>query len=94
MSFPVLVESENGHFVASLLGASDLRVVEPTRDEAVAALKTELQQRIQKGELLSVEVGESANIGVSDLAGKYKDDPTLREICEQAYQLRDAETLQ
>ena len=93
MSFPVLVESENGHFVASLLGASDLRVVEPTRDEAVAALKTELQQRIQKGELLSVEVGESANIGVSDLAGKYKDDPTLREICEQAYQLRDAETL-
>ncbi len=94
MSFPVLVETENGHFVASLLGASDLRVVEPTRDEAVAALKTELQQRIQKGELLSVEVSEPVTIGVSDLAGKYKDDPTLREICEQAYQLRDAENPQ
>ncbi|MBP6824068.1 MAG: hypothetical protein KA368_21150 [Acidobacteria bacterium] len=93
MSFPVLVEAENGYFAASLLGAVNLRVVEPTRDEAVAALKTELQQRIQKGELLSVEVGELATIGVSDLVGKYRDDPTLREICEQAYQLRDAENV-
>lgn len=61
---------------------------EATRAEAIAALRTEIQQRIAQGELLTLEVDA---IGVTDLAGKFKDDPTLREICEQAYQMRDAE---
>ncbi|MEP7340769.1 MAG: hypothetical protein ABI977_23770 [Acidobacteriota bacterium] len=89
MNFPVMVESQNGHFTASLVGAPSLSVVESTRAQAIAALKAEIQQRIEQGELLSLEVGP---IGVSDLAGKFKDDPTLREICEQAYRERDAET--
>lgn len=88
MSFPVLVESKNGHFMASLVGAPNLSVVGSTRALAIAALKTEIQQRVELGELLSLEV---ETIGVSNLAGKYRDDPTLQEICEQAYQMRDAE---
>jgi hypothetical protein len=88
MTFPVLVEAQNGHFTASLVGVPSLSVVESTRSQAIAALKAEIRQRVELGELLSLEID---TIGISDLAGKYSDDPTLREICEQAYQMRDAE---
>ena len=88
MSFPVLVEAQNGHFTATLVGMPTLSVVEATREEALAGLQTIIQQRIERGELLSLEVEP---IGVTDLAGKYADDPTLSDICEEAYRLRDAE---
>jgi predicted RNase H-like HicB family nuclease len=88
MSFPVVVEIQNGYFVASLAGVPNLSVVESTRAQAIAALKEELQRWIERGELLALEV---ETFGVSDLAGLFSDDPTLREICEQAYQTRDAE---
>lgn len=88
MIFPVLIETSNGQFTASLVGAPDVRVVEATRTQAIAELKEELRQRIELGELLTLEVDVA---GVSDLAGKYSDDPTLREICTQAYEMRDAD---
>jgi len=88
MTFPVLVEPRGGQFVASLVGAPNLCVVEPTRDQALAALKAEIQQRITHGELVSLEV---ETVGISSLAGKYSADPTLREICDEAYRGRDAE---
>jgi hypothetical protein len=88
MTFPVLIEANDGQFAASLLGAPNVRVVEPTRSQAIAALKAEIEQRIQLGELLSLEI---ELVGVLSLAGKYSTDPTLREICDSAYQLRDAE---
>jgi hypothetical protein len=91
MIFPVLVEVENGCFAASLPGVADLRVVEPTRDKALASLKAEMRRKIEQGELLFIEFD---TVSVSDLAGKYSDDPTIREICEQAYKLRDAENHQ
>jgi hypothetical protein len=88
MSFTVLVEQSNGQFAAALAGAPNVRVVGPTRDDALAALRHELQQRLARGELVALEV---APLGVSALAGIFADDPTLREICEEAYRLRDAE---
>ena len=88
MAFPILVETSDGQFSASLVGAPDVCVVGPTRAEAIAALQTEIAQRIARGELLSLEVEEG---GISSLAGKFRADPTLREICEDAYKLRDAE---
>ena len=89
MMFPILVEAYNGQFAASLAGVPSLRVVEATRSQAIAALKAEIQQRIEQGELLPLEIDTT---GVSNLAGKYSADPTLREICHQAYQMRDAES--
>ena len=89
MTFTVLLEGRNGHFIASLVGAPNLSVTEPTRAQAIAALKAEIQHRIELGELLELEIDL---IGVSNIAGKYQNDPTLREICEEAYQRRDAET--
>ncbi|MCP5111825.1 MAG: hypothetical protein GY953_13425 [bacterium] len=89
MSFAVLVEALGGQIAASVAGAPNVRVVQPTRSQAIAALRSEIQQRIEVGELLSLEI---ESLGVSSLAGKYSDDPTLDEICDQAYKQRDAES--
>lgn len=88
MTFPVLIESENGKFVASLLGTSDVRVMEKTRSQAIVSLKAKISQRMEKGELLFLELDKP---GISTFAAKYKSDPTLRDICADAYQKRDEE---
>ena len=88
MTFPVIVEACDGQFAASLVGVPNVRVVGPTRSQAIDALKVVLEHRIALGELLSLDIEP---IGISSLAGKYETDPTLRAICDEAYQLRDAE---
>ena len=88
MTFPVVVEACDGQFAASLVGVPNVRVVGPTRSQAIDALKAVLEYRIALGELLSLEIETR---GVSSLAGKYEADPTLRTICDEAYRLRDAE---
>jgi hypothetical protein len=88
MTLPVLLESIDGQFAAMLLGAPNVRVVGATGDQAIASLKAEIQQRVEQVEILLVEIDAAE---LSSLAGKYRDDPTLREICEDAYALRDAE---
>ncbi len=88
MSFPIFVEAVNGQFAASLIGAPNVRVVKPNRAQAIAGLKAEIQQRIALGELMSLEID---SFSVSELAGKYGSDPTLRQISDEAYQLRDTE---
>ncbi len=87
MSFPIFVEAVNGQFAASLIGAPNVRVVKPDRAQAIAGLKAEIQQRVALGELLLLEINA---VSLSDLAGKYGSDPTLRQICNEAYQLRDS----
>ena len=88
MSFTIFVEAVNGQFVASLIGAPNVRVVKPNRAQAIAGLKAEIQQRMALGELLSLEID---SVSLSDLAGKYCSDPTLRQMIDEAYQLRDTE---
>ena len=87
MSFPIWVHQENGHFRASLLGSPDLCVTAPTRETALAQMHTLLQDRYRSGELVMMNVQPD----LMDLAGKYKDDETLTEICEEIYRQRDAE---
>ncbi len=91
MTFPILIEPYDGQFAASLLGAPNMRAVKPTRDKAISALETEIQQRVEGGELLSLEFDA---LSVSAMAGKYNSDPTLREICENALKIRDDERKQ
>jgi hypothetical protein len=88
MTFPVVVEACDGQFAASLVGVPNVRVVGPTRSQAIDALKETLEHRVSRGELLSLDI---ETVGVSSLARKYEADPTLRTICDEAYQLRDAE---
>ena len=63
-------------------------VVRPTRDAAITALRAELKQRVEQGELISVDI---AGTGLASLAGKYANDPTLHEIGRDAYQQRDVD---
>ena len=88
MNFSVLVETCEGKFKASLAGVPNIRVLGPTRSEAISAIETKIQQCVEQGELLSLEIGPSS---ISSLAGKYKTDPTIRDISINAYQVRDSE---
>jgi hypothetical protein len=88
MTFSVLVQPANGEFAAALVGAPDVRVTASTRAAALAALEVAIEQRVAQGELVALEIGRQ---GVSRLAGIFRADPTLSEICKEAYQQRDAE---
>jgi hypothetical protein len=88
MTFPVLVHPNNGQFEAELVGAPNVRASAPTRQQALDALETAIEKRVQQGELVALEIHPKGLIG---LFGKFRDDPTLREICDEAYQERDAD---
>lgn len=88
MNFPIVIETRDGQFAASLAGVPTVGVIGLTRSQAINALKKELEHRVALGELLSLDI---ETIGVSSLAGKYAADSTLRTICDEAYQLRDTE---
>jgi predicted RNase H-like HicB family nuclease len=87
MTFPISVLPLNGKFTASVLGAPEMNAFGETRDAALEALRTELEQHISAGELVFLEVEPKGLLG---LAGKYKDDPTLDDIVAEAYRYRDA----
>lgn len=88
MTFPVMIEASDERFTASVLGAPTVRAEAPTRDQAIALVKKALTKRVRQGELIFLDIEVD---GVSSLAGRFASDPTLREICEEAYRLRDAE---
>lgn len=88
MTVPVLVQQTNGQFSASLVGSPELRCVRPSRDEALAALQSELARKIADDELVNLEIQPR---GVSGLAGRFQNDPDLREIGEQIYRDREAQ---
>jgi hypothetical protein len=91
MSFPVFIHQVNGHFVATLVASSDVRVSASTREQALAEIQTILQERVLHGELVFVE---AAPQGIAALAGKYRDDPSLTQIREDIYLARDAELVE
>lgn len=88
MTFSVLVHPAAGQFEAALVGAPEVSAVAATREEALAKLETAIVRRLQKGELVTLEVGRP---GLAGLFGKFRDDPTLRDICAAVYKERDAE---
>ena len=88
MTFPVIVHPTAGQFEAALVGAPDVSATAATREEALAKLEAAISKRVEKGELVALAIRRR---GLAGLFGKFRDDPTLREICEEAYKERDAE---
>ena len=88
MKVPVVVETANGHCVASVVGTLDLRASAPTREEAISRLRAVVQDRVSAGAFVMLEVAEP---DIMDVFGAFKDDPTLQDICDEAYRERDAE---
>jgi hypothetical protein len=91
MTVPIFIEPTDGQFSATVAGAPELRCVRPSRAEAIGALESELAKKLQAGELVNLEVG---TIGVSSLAGRFQDDPTLQQIRQQIYREREADQQQ
>jgi hypothetical protein len=91
MTFSVVVSPFEDRFAAALVGEPEVRAVGGTREAAIAALKTEVAQRVDRGELITLDIDSA---GITSLAGKYRDDPTLESICAEAYRERDSETFQ
>jgi hypothetical protein len=79
MTFPVTVYPSHGQFEAAMVGAPDVRVTAPTREEALAALESAIAKRLDQGELVALDVRPR---GLAGLFGRYRDDSTLREICD------------
>jgi predicted RNase H-like HicB family nuclease len=90
MSFPVIIHQDNGQFVATLLGAPNMRAIGPTREDVLAKMQDALQQRVSVGELVFLDVLPEEE-GIMASAGKYRDDPTLSDIRAEIYRERDAE---
>ena len=88
MTFNAVVGPFENQFAAALIGEPKIRAVGQTREAAVAALKSEVSQRVERGELIALDVEP---LGITSLAGKYRDDPTLENICVEAYRERDDE---
>jgi predicted RNase H-like HicB family nuclease len=88
MTFPVLIHRLDGEFEATLAGAPDVRATADTREEALAKLESAISRRLEQGELVALEVRRR---GLAGLFGRFHDDPTLREICEDAYKERCAD---
>jgi hypothetical protein len=91
MTFPILVTQSDGVFTASVLGSPAMSAAGATKEQAVAAVTARFRAAVAAGEVVLMDVPDPAPAGISSLAGLFKDDPTLREICEEAYRLRDAE---
>ena len=88
MTLPVLVTPTDGQFTAVLVGTPEISGVGRSRAEAIAALRTDLLERVQQGELAWIDIEPT---GVTGLAGSFADDPSLRELCAEIYRQRDAE---
>ena len=88
MTFPVIVHPLQDQFEAVLVGAPDVCATAATREAALIALESAISQRLDRGELVALEIHRR---GLGGLFGKYRDDPTLPEICAAAYQERDAD---
>ena len=88
MNFSVKVHSAHGQFEATLVGAPEVRATAPTRAGALAALENVIEKRVERGELVTLQIGRK---GLAGLFGKYRDDPTLQDICDEAYKERDAD---
>jgi hypothetical protein len=90
MTFPILVQQQAGGFHASVLGSPAMAAAGATKEEALAALRVNIDQRFAKGELVLLDVPHRA---VTDFAGLFKDDPTLDDMVKEIYRERDAQKL-
>lgn len=54
----------------------------------MAELRKVVTQRMTNGQIASLEIPPGS---VTDVIGVFQDDPTLDEICQEAYRQRDAE---
>jgi hypothetical protein len=88
MTFPILVQPQNGRFQASVLGSPAMTADGATKEEALTALRANIHHRFASGELVLLDVPYRA---VTDFAGLFENDPTLEDLVKDIYRERDAQ---
>lgn len=88
MTIVARIEERNGRYEASLIGWPEVKASAADRASAIAALRSQVRERVDRGDIIEMELDAG---GIMSLAGKYADDPTLREMCEDIYRERDRE---
>jgi hypothetical protein len=83
---PVFIDSVNGHFVVRLATRPDLQAEAATREGALEALRDVVHGHFGTGNLAFKPIEPK---GPQAWAGVFKDDPTLDDICREAYRQRD-----
>jgi len=76
-----------GQFTAQLLGAADLQATAVTREEAVEQLRALLQEHVNLGLLVSIELPRKNPL--MDRFGYAKDDPDFEEYLEEIRKFRE-----
>lgn len=88
MTYPILVEPTDRGYAAAVAGWPELRVTAPTREAALLAVRAALTERMQKAELVMMDIDAEEDPWQA-AAGQFADDERLREICAEAYAARD-----
>lgn len=93
MTLPVVVEEKDGSFVASVLGSPELRATADRREAAVASLRADLDGRMTRGELATIEVASPGRPRTGRRYTPEQEAELLRQM-EEAYRERDEEKRQ
>lgn len=84
MTYHVVVENGQGGYKATAVGWPDCIATGRTRAEALAQLQDDLRKRLQKVEIVALEVdAEQQTHPMLRFAGVFKDDPLFDEVMEE-----------
>jgi hypothetical protein len=76
-----------GQFTAQLVGLDDLHVTAPSREEAVAGVRSLLREWIEAGKLLRID--SAAGSALMDWFGHARDDPDFGDYLEEIRRRRE-----
>jgi hypothetical protein len=82
-----VLQEPDGRFTARLLGEHDLAATAATAEEAVEQLRARLQEEVNWGRLLAIELPRQNP--VLQWAGHAKDDPEFEEYLEEIRKYRE-----
>jgi hypothetical protein len=84
-----VVQESDGRFTARVPGEPDLSATAATAEEAVERLRCRLQEEVNGGRLLAIELPKQNP--VLQFAGHAKDDPQFEEYLEDIRRFREEE---
>jgi len=104
MEMMIHLESENGHYVAQVMGYPESRVEAASCEAALAAVGSSIRQRVDNGEIFLLSFPNESTCSPSltrkepkriksirDVFGMFKDDESLEELRELMRREREEE---
>jgi hypothetical protein len=82
-----IIQEPDGRFTARLLGEPDLCATAMTAEEAVEQLRARLQEEVNWGRLLAIELPQQNPL--LERFGSARDDPTFDEYLEEIRKFRE-----